>query len=909
MPTTCYRFIKDRLELFDSILQKGFDLKAGKLWIIEPSHLRFRLGESIKDLKIPCLFGGEDESVIENSILALLLLLKRRLEPGSEHDIKESLPSLLNIKTALVEKTHRIDYFLPDSIEKNIACEILTTTPLIDSGILKAWLGPDGYGKAYYALVRGILEKAVLEEVRMEGAEKTSVLAIMAMANATIKKKEDIIRNTKIKGLSYERLDQAVGLAMYFVFKTAVKDVSSELKQIMASSYGSAKPMIFEEWFTPRSFLSIHGNIILSDLNPYGLQGGIISLLKPVYDSAVQKTHDTASIALAMENEIKKDASLIEELFSLSNINHLRQLIGEYLLDYDTPGIEVNQMLAELYQDNRLIQSLLADSKAALKLNQGLDAIKAQFQKDAARIEKINEIEEFIVSITKTTFRDWLGMRKRDTHITDIIEAFIVYRFDEDVERFVGSMRVLMINRRGEFSGETLRMEYERGRLYRFSTDERPILKEMEIEAEGHLFIDMKDFTKKTLRAKEITMADFMESNFYKPILRAASRYGSSSPGLIYDKKNIKLNNLLGDAVIFSGGVGNLVALARDIRLVMKRYKEQLERRVPHIAEEELLHNIHKNFEAMKEEFGREHTEIEKAIAAGGKGLEARMVELKEKEYRLEKTYKEDLEAAIGQEMEAGLFIAYGSKAEVIVMRDDFWGEVKVAIGEKINEAARGTARSSIIRAKMERLLEEERLRRRNPRLKYPLDVYIDKTYGFLMPPSMDEQLENIIAHKDSSEAKGLAQILAQECFNDFRRIISGEPLSSLRILSTASDIYNKGHALSEDALKAYIKESRGRGFFFKREAQITELNKEIQNTFFFPFKALELWFGVFMTEGIKQIDVFCKAGEIIFKGFESATPTIVYEIVNKDSEFSKLLLGHHFDKWHEEAQKAASGK
>ncbi|MEK7689135.1 MAG: hypothetical protein AAB313_02630, partial [Deltaproteobacteria bacterium] len=59
----------------------------------------------------------------------------------------------------------------------------------------------------------------------------------------------------------------------------------------------------------------------------------------------------------------------------------------------------------------------------------------------------------------------------------------------------------------------------------------------------------------------------------------------------------------------------------------------------------------------------------------------------------------------------------------------------------------------------------------------------------------------------------------------------------------------------------------------------------------------------VFMTEGIKQIDVFCKAGEIIFKGFESATPTIVYEILNKDSDFSKLLLTYHFDRWYEEAK------
>ncbi|GEM_PF-1692274 len=908
MPTDTYHtFVKERLKVLDNILQKGFELKTGRLWMIEPSHLRFRLGESIKDLKIPCLFGGEDESVIERSILALLILLRRRFEPGSEHEIKDSLPSTIDIKTTLTEKAYRTDYFLPGSVEKNIACEILTTTSFIDSGILKAWLSPDGYGKTFYALVKGILGKAVLEEVRLEGVEKTSVLAIMAMINIAIRKKEAIIRNTKIKGLSYERLDQIAGLALYFVFKAAVKDVMSEIRQITAS-YGSAAPMVFEEWFTPRSFLTIHGNIILSDLNPYGLQADVVSLLKPFYDNAVQKLQDAASIIHMMKNEIKKDPSLTEGLFKFSNINHLRQLIGDYLLDYDTPGMGINQMLAELYQDNRFIQMLFMDTKIMTRLKEGLENLKAQFQKDMVRIERIDAIEEFIDSVKKTTFRDWFRVRKGSIYITNILEAFVAYRFDEDVERFVGSMRELMVDRRGEFSSETLRMEYERGRLYRFSSDSMAILKELEAEDEGHLFIDMKDFTRKTLRAKEIIMADFMESNFYKPILRAAGKYGSSAPGLAYDKKNIKLNNLLGDAVVFSGGVSNLIALAKDIRLVMKRYKEQLERRVHHIAEEELLRNIHKNFEAMKEEFDRELAEVEKAVAAGGKGLEARVIELKEKEDRLEKTYKDELEAAIGQEMEAGLFITYGSKPEIIVMRDDFWGELKVAIGEKINEAARGTARSSIVRAKMERLLEEERIKRRNPNLKYPLDVYIDKTYGFLMPPSMDEHLEGMIIRKDVSEAKDMASALAQECFGDFRRIISGEPLSSLRILSAASDIYNKGQALSVDALKAYIKENSGRGFFFKREVQITELNKETQNTFFFPFKALELWFGVFMTEGIKQIDVFCKAGEIIFKGFESAIPTIVYEIVNKDSDFSKLLLAHHFDKWHEEA-KAGLGR
>ena len=910
MADTYYKFIEDRVNLFDDILQKEFDWNTGKLWLIEPSHLRFRLGESVKDLKIPYLFGVEDESVIEKSILALIILLRRRLEPNSELEVKDSLSTLLNIKTILIEKTYKIDYFLPDSVEKSIACEILTTTPVIDSGIVKVWLGPDGYGKAYYALIKGILEKAVLEEMRLEGTEKTSVLATMSMINVTIKKKDNIIRSIKVKGLSYERLDQMVGLALYFIFKAALRNVVSELKPIMAT-YGSAKLENFEEWFTPRSFLTIQGgSIISSDLNPYGLHDKVVSLLKPVYDKAAQKAKDVASIIANMENEIEKISSLAEEIFRLSNINYLRRLIGDYLLDCDTPGIGVNVMFAELYADNRFIQILLTDSKAMMRLNQGLDDAKRQFQKDRVKIERINAIEEFIASITKTTLRDLIGIgRKGGAVTTAVIEAFIAYQFDEDVEKIISSMRELMVDRRGEFSSDTLRMEYEKGRIYRFSADERPILKELQVEAEGHLFVDMKDFTRKTLRAKEITMADFMASNFYKPILSAASKYSSLSSGLKDDKKDIKLNNILGDAVVFSGGVTNLIALAGDIRRVMKRYKEQLERKVPHILAKELLNDVHKNFAAMKEELDKERVVIEKAIAQGEEGLESRLLEVKEKEDRLEKTYREELEAAIGQEMEAGLFITFGSKAEIIVMKDDFWGEVKVAIGEKINQASRGTYRSSMIRAKMERLLEEERLKRHNPNLKYPLDIYIGSTYGLLMPPGLNDQLENIIMHKNMSEVKDLAQVVTQEFFKDFRRIVSGESLSSLKILNTTSDIYNKGQAVSEDALNAYIQESKGKGFFFKREIHVSELNKEMQNIFFFPIKTLELYFGVFLTGNIQQVEVFCKAGEIIFKGFESTTPAIVYEMVSKDSEFSKLLFKYHFDKWYEEAKAGAKEK
>src|SRR4030065_470219 len=247
------KLIKERLSLFDSILRKGFDLKTGSLWMIEPSHLRFRLGASIKCMKIPY--------------------------------------------------------------------EILSTTPFIDSGILKAWLDPNGYGRTYYVMVKGILGKAVLEEMRLERTERTSFLAILGIINATVNKKEAIIRNIRIKGLTYEKLDQIVGLALYSVFRSSVKAVASEVKDIMLSYGATPDEGLMEGCFTPWSFLSIQGNIINSDLNPYGIQKGTVSLLKPLYDKAAAKAANTEDMIATMEDALRGNARVPEGLLRLSTTN------------------------------------------------------------------------------------------------------------------------------------------------------------------------------------------------------------------------------------------------------------------------------------------------------------------------------------------------------------------------------------------------------------------------------------------------------------------------------------------------------------------------------------------------------------------------------------------------------------
>src|SRR5437868_12032045 len=75
---------------------------------------------------------------------------------------------------------------------------------------------------------------------------------------------------------------------------------------------------------------------------------------------------------------------------------------------------------------------------------------------------------------------------------------------------------------------------------------------------------------------KEAVVADFLSREFYSPILTAAARHHHGADHL-HDMGGIYLNNLLGDAVSFSGDVSALVALAHDIRRALQSYGRRLE--------------------------------------------------------------------------------------------------------------------------------------------------------------------------------------------------------------------------------------------------------------------------------------------------------------------------------------------
>lgn len=894
------------MRLYDEMIAAGMDVAGGRQWMIEPESLRFKHGVTLAELKVPYHMGGEDETCVEKAVLSLLTLLIKRFEyPGPER--RESAATrmpLPGFSPVIKDMTFRTDIFIADSVEKKTVETILLSVPNMDSAMLALWLGGDGYGRKLIKWIGEVFDKALKDEARV-GSEPTSYLMLLAVTNLMLKKKE-LIKGFRIKGLPYEKAELTVGLVLFTVLRCALADLFERLSASRASYYDRAIEMVLLSAIAPKPFLSIPASLMASGPNPYGISAETYDLLLPYLIPFTDTRGVAKEITEFVLEHIEADQDVMAAVKRQDEITRFRIAIFNYLTEVELPGAKAHEDLHNIFSDDRHVKTFFDDSKAPVELSKALDDVKSALARDPRRMEIITGFQKLLASYKKSSF-DFLKGKKEDENegVLDVIRRAYAARFDGHVTGFVNSMRSYLADRREEYDSNTLVDEYTRGRLYRFSSDDRPILKSLAVEAEGQLFIDMKDFSRKTLKMKEIAMVDFMKEYFYAPILQAAARY---SVGSVYatEETGIRLTNMPGDAAIFSGGVPNLVALAKDIQRIIKNYRNQLMRRLPPGAGVEALESVHMAFESRKEALKVRREELMRALDRKEAGIEARLAALGEEEHRLESNYRDELEAAVKNELEAGLYIAYGTKSETAIIdaKDAGYGVAKVTIGEKINEAARGTSRNPSVRAKLEVLLEQERLKRNSKTVNYAFDTYIDRIYSIKMPFELEAAFEKLTAARKPAMAEAMGRIMINEFMGELKKIVNGEPFSNLRLITSTTDIYNKGQAISAEALQAYIRERRGTRHFFRKTVKSASLGDYIQEAFFFPSESLEFVFGYEVDKGVDIVEGFCRAGEVIFKGFEASTPVVIYEIMNEDGLFFKSLVKQHFKTWREEAER-----
>jgi len=433
--------------------------------------------------------------------------------------------------------------------------------------------------------------------------------------------------------------------------------------------------------------------------------------------------------------------------------------------------------------------------------------------------------------------------------------------------------------RSGKESDRELSEQYANGRLYQFGS--RPILKKAKASTNvGHYFIDLKDYTKRTALFKEDVMANFIREEFYEPILRIAkTRFQGLSQ--LEDRGGIYLNNLLGDAVSLSGDIVAMVEMAVQIRRHLEQYAALLEKR-------QKREDIARRAEEIKKRYTNEINACQskrKELLSFGEKANGKIRQVQEREEALKNDMQHELDQLTGQHLISGSFISYGASANVITFDDSLWGQQRVSICEKINESARGTSRSESVIAPINKLLELERKRLNLPKLELPFLVYVGNSLGLPLGPRYELALRKAFSAGKGREAYKLYVDAAQI---HIKKTLSSGMRGIKNYLKKGMAIYNAGDALSGEALIAYRKACARNFRFVDLNLPAASLDPQIRKTFAFLDPTLTLLITINANGDIRQI--FHHAGAVTFKGFESALPTEIWEIIEMDSRFGQML-------------------
>jgi len=401
--------------------------------------------------------------------------------------------------------------------------------------------------------------------------------------------------------------------------------------------------------------------------------------------------------------------------------------------------------------------------------------------------------------------------------------------------------------------------DHQRGRRYRFGPGSEPIQRAAAAEVQAQLFVDMKDFTRRTLKVKERGMVHFLRTEFYEPIFAEAARLQDG------DEEKLAVSNALGDALAFRGAIGPIV----DLGLAIARHLGRVRQRLDEAAPEVMAGGEQSALQEARVEQAR-LAELCRALEAKGQRRDLLAARAQEREVAASIAGRQ--ERLFGGGLEAGSFITYGAPAEVVEIAHPQLGAWPMAIAERLNEAARGTARSGPVKAL------RESWEAAAGGLPLAFAVSIGGAASLKLPPAIPEAL----ARDQVEEAlRGLAGLF---------KSLQGELLASRAsaALEASPELYNEGTALSAGALDALRAAWADRVRFVDWRVELERLPPALRAQLSFgPEARLDLVLALSAEDGSLQL-VFRRAGAVRFKGFDE--PTEVVELCDPAGLFTRLL-------------------
>jgi hypothetical protein len=872
-------YAEERLELFPRLLKQGGGPDALKL---DGRALRFHIGTSLADVRVPVHLDPEVGAALLAALRDLYFLLCARHRAALRENEYDQLLLLDGFDPRALRP---VSFVAPATVTRDgirrAFLEAPELHPALDSGLVASWISSGRPGRVLVGALNALLRRAIDEGAKTPQAEPTPYLLMLALRHLT-EPALQAIRKVAIQPPLARVLQGAVGAGLLLAVRLALREAAA------AGGPGGLQCAAAE------SALHWSGGLRLlpgSGLTCYGAP-----ILEPVprLDQLGQRLLKTGRADLVLREvaaELSQSKDSQRRAARPVALGRLRKDLLQLLRMADAgraPPLSLDGLsLAQLFQQPGALERVLASPALRKEL-----ASRAR----AAAKTASNEPARALLESVALAGREWKdddpgAFVAPETVIREFSTAVTALAIDAVLERALDAAETQLTHRVGDDIGAG----HEGGKLYLFGlSEEKPILSTRARAPQmGHLFCDMKDFTKRTAFLKETVVADFLSREFYGPILTAAARHMHGAAHLA-DRGGIYLNNLLGDAVSFSGDVVSLLQLTQEIRTALQSYGRRLDGEASSEAVARTTAAIEKRFESRSNElslFLRSATEaLRKGTLdpASGEEPSYRIRMLEAELGKLEEERESELSLASGEKLEAGIFVSFGAAPEVATFEDSVFGAIKVSIAEKINESARGTARNGSVRARVDALLAHERARLGKPELVCPLHVSVSQPLAMPITGAAEMAVRRSLA---AGDIEGAETVLA-ESVRDFVAKLASQEASGDR-----GDIYNGGAAVSEEALHAYVAARGSDLVFLRRDLDVTSLHPSIRARFVFPMPTLRLVLaGATASQSLQEL--YVHVGRALFKGFEKAGGLGVYEMVAPDSAFFALLAQHHFTGW-----------
>jgi len=815
---------------------------------LDPSRLRFSLGTTPGDPRVPVQVTAEASALVHSAAADLALFLStahRHFVAADDLDrlvMSEGYALLPMPAPTLGPSGGGLDL-------RAAAQGGLSAHPALTGGLLCAWMGPGGRGRSLTGLWIEAM-KSGLAEMRGDPEEETPLIAALALHGEMLAGAE--AARERLAGPPVDRyLRAALGLGLWVAARTGVARAWRD------AGRPASDPLLLrlEAVLAPGPLC---GRAKLGGATLYGCE---LTAGMPRAEEEVARLAGGAApeaVAEAVAEAVGGEPAAAQRAGLAVAVARMRDLLSAALLAAEAGG-HGNALSA--LRERLTAPGALSE---ALAEEPGRRALKAECAPGEALPGEASQILAEVGRVLKR----WRGRDPGSAFGLQLPAACREYAecvtsayCDAALERWLQPARRALLRRTGQETEAGADAEWEGGRLYRISTRGGPILKQARAEQHGQLFADVKDFTRRTGLLGQAAMAEVLRTEFYGPILAAAKRYYGGMSHLS-DRGGVSLNNLLGDAISFTGDVESLVALAIEIRRSLADYGTRLQRLVSsqgaarQLADVESRHR--EGLARQRRDLALARAALEKAPPGSGAQVEAlaQVARLGREEDRLGREREQMLARARGEGLEAGVFIAFGAPPQVVLIDDEVFGQNRVAIGDKINESARGTTRSPLGRARADAELEAERTARGSPRLQHAWSVFVDHPLTVNLPAHVEREALAAARAGDTAGALQAVSGPVREALAEASRGLGPEE---------PGELYNAGAALSQAALDAFREATRKARLWREVVLDPASAPEELQARWFYGAAPQPL-VATFDPEG-RPAELFRRVGRAAMKG------------------------------------------